>query len=573
MRRSTAFGRGAARALLLATLAMSGATAARAESARLDYRGRVLGSRQVETMARRALAAPSDTAAVRALLGALVTRLQDDGYLDARATATWQPGPPSVLSVEVNEGTRLRLASLVLRTASADDSAAFGRLLDLAPGGWISPGRVGDAVERAVRGAIAAGHPYAALGVVGWDERDGGVRVTLSGALGPRVTVTGVRFEGLRVTRPSLAERAVGRLVGLPYDPAAAEAGRDRLRQLGLFRSVTLEGLEGEADWSRGRVVYKVEEPRYNRFEGVIGAQGQGQAVGQVRVDLGNVLGTGRAAGLAWEGRGNGVANLSAHYAEPLVFGAPLRLEAAVSQEIQDTIYVRTRWGGRARFALSGQEGVEAGYQMERVVQEDGEVEEAQSQNTVFSLDRDALDDPEAPRRGTRARLTATQSFKRETLRPSGSRTARASQVDLATEWHRPFGPGAGLALEVRAAGRFSSERVLPFYDRLPLGGATSLRSYDEEAFHVDRYLLTRSEWGWFPGGRDDRVFVFWDHAWSATRLPAGDGTRLDVANHDGLGFGLRLDAAGGVVGIAYGWAPGNSALEGKIHLQLVSTF
>jgi hypothetical protein len=39
------------------------------------------------------------------------------------------------------------------------------------------------------------------------------------------------------------------------------------------------------------------------------------------------------------------------------------------------------------------------------------------------------------------------------------------------------------------------------------------------------------------------------------------------------VGFGLRLEAAGGLLGLDYGLEPGRAALEGKVHLQLVTTF
>ena len=104
-------------------------------------------------------------------------------------------------------------------------------------------------------------------------------------------------------------------------------------------------------------------------------------------------------------------------------------------------------------------------------------------------------------------------------------------------------------------------------------GGAKSLRGFDEEAFRVDRYVLSSLEWRWFLGPRGQRAFLFWDHASMATRLvvPEG-GDRLEVLHRDGLGFGLRLEAAGGLVGVDYGLEPGRPPLEGKIHLQLVST-
>jgi len=43
--------------------------------------------------------------------------------------------------------------------------------------------------------------------------------------------------------------------------------------------------------------------------------------------------------------------------------------------------------------------------------------------------------------------------------------------------------------------------------------------------------------------------------------------------NADGVGVGLRLRAAGGLVDVDYGLAPGRGFLDGRIHLRLVSTF
>jgi outer membrane protein assembly factor BamA len=356
--------------------------------------------------------------------------------------------------------------------------------------------------------------------------------------------------------------------------PGRGAGGGERLAQLGLFRNVSFEGLEGEADWSRAQLVYRVEEPRYNRFEAVAGFQGDAGTAGLARLDLGNLLGTGRSGALRWESRGRGRSDFEARYAEPLLFGAPLRLEGVMQQQIQDSLYARTRWGGRGRFTLGAQEWLEVGWEQERVVQERGELERAEIQSTLFALERSTLDEPLAPRRGSRTRLDAAQSFKREILRPSGERSARASAAGLRGEWHRPFRRAAGLSLELTGAGRLSSQRVLPLFERYAVGGAASLRGHDEEAFRVDRFALSRLEWRWFLGQGGQRAFLFWDHAAMGTRLalPQG-GDRLVVLQRDGVGFGLRLETAGGLVGVDYGLEPGRPPLEGKIHLQLVSTF
>ena len=560
--------------------ALVGGGGARA-AARLEYRGSVLPRREVESLAAPALRAPGDSTALAALLGTVVTRLQELGHLEARAQAGWDAGR-AALWLETLEGPLFRLRSVTIETPDRSDSAAFGAGLTRRAGDPASPGAAGLAGERALRGVADEGYPYARLSLSRFEVDTAraasgaarGVALSYAGTRGPRVLISRLRVDGLKVTRPEVAVRSLGRLAGRPWDRAAALAARERLAQLGLFRNVSFEGLEGEADWSRARLVYRVEEPRYNRFEAVAGFQGDAGTAGLARLELGNLLGTGRSAALRWESRGRGRSDFEARYAEPLLLGAPLRLEGVMQQQIQDSLYARTRWGGRARFTLGAQERLEVGWEQERVVQERGELERAEIQSTLFALERSTLDEPLAPRRGTRTRLDASQSFKREILRPVGDRTSRASAAELHGEWHRPFGRGAGLSLELTGAGRLSSQRVLPLFERYAVGGAASLRGYDEEAFRVDRYALSRLEWRRFLGPGGQRAFLFWDHAVMGTRLalPQG-GDRLAVLQRDGAGFGLRLETAGGLVGVDYGLEPGRPPLEGKIHLQLVSTF
>ena len=568
-------------ALVLAGLA---AAASPSAAARLEWHGAVPSRRVAESALAPALAAPRDSAALATGLGRLVAGLQDEGWLDARASGEWSPAPPAVAPAEepvmrlvVREGARARIVALSVDAGEPADSARFASALGLTPGDWASPARARAAVERAVRAVVEDGYPYAQLGVIAFDWDASGARVRMAGTLGPRVTISRVRFEGLTTTREDVANRALGSLAGTTYSHASAEAARERLVQLGLFRSVAYEGLEGEGDWTRGQLVYRVEEPRYNRFEGAVGVQGRGDVVGLARLELDNLAGTGRAAALRWDSRGHGVEEFGARYAEPLVLGAPLRLEGALEQHVEDTLYTRTRWGGRLRFALSGQERLDAGYEQDRVVLPVGDVEEASLATTVFGLERDARDDRLSPRRGTRARLTASQTFKREDLRPEGTRKSRASAVEGVVEVHRRLrGPEGltGLSLELSGAGRFSSQSILPLFERYPLGGAATLRGHDEQEFLVDRYVLARLEWRVFLGAGRQRVALFWDHAAMATRVPLPEGgDRLDQEQRDGVGFGLRFETAGGLIGVDYGLEPGRAPLEGKVHLQLVSLF
>jgi len=514
-----------------------------------------------------------DSAKVRDGMGRLVARLEDRGHLDARATAA-KAG--SDWRITVVEGPRYRLSALTLETSAREDSVAFAGALGLAPGGWASPTAVSDAVARAVDAAVARGWPYARLAVAGFDWDSAGARVRLSGTLGPRVTIESVRLEGLAVTKPALVRKAMGPLEGRPFDPVAALAARDRAAQLGLFNQVVYEGLQGRGDWSKADLVYRFLEPRYYRVEGVVGLQSDRQVVGLARVDLDNLAGTGRAASLAWESRGSGRQDFAARYAEPYLFGTSLKLELAISQELEDTLWTHTVWGAQGVFPLGARGRGELGLDQERVVQPVGDVSQATLQTTRSAFQTDRRDDPLLARRGWFMRLEGAESFKTEHLRDGTRRKSNVGGANVAFEVLRPLGgrPRApGLALEVRWAGRFSSTRVLDPWERLPLGGAASLRGFDERQFLVDRYVLSRLEWRLPVGLAGQRVALFWDHANTSTRETLLGEDRLARGSHDGVGFGLRLATRSGLASLDYGLEPSRPPTEGKIHLRLISTF
>jgi len=555
-------------ATVIAALAALAALGPAARAASLELRSTRLSARQGAALFAPALRAPADSAALRASLAGLVARLEDDGLLDAHATAAWNGDR---LVVDVREGAAYRWRRIDVRAFAAAESAEIAAGLALVPGEPASPSRLTAAMDRALARATEHGHPYARLTVSGWDADSGGVAVAIGGSLGPDVTFGGVRFDGAHVTNARLLARAAGPLAG-PWKESAAEAARTRVEQLGLFRSVTLGAPEPGADFHRARVVMRVEERPYNEFEGVLGAQGGGGLVGLARVQLDNLAGTGRAATVRWESRGHGVSEALARYREPLVLGLPLALEFTLEQQTYDTLYTRSRGGFGAGWALSATEHVEAGAEIERVSQQAGDVHEASTQTTRVAWRHERLDDALTPRRGDRVSLEASQSFSRRAALDGAARSLRSSAAEAVFALHRPLGRGTGLALEVRAAGRIGSDHVLPIYDRFALGGAASLRGYDEEAFRVDRYALSRFEWRAFLGG-GQYAFLFWDHAAMATRLAAGTADRLQVLQKDGYGAGLSLTASAGRVAVTYGVASGSGPLAGKLHLQVLTPF
>ena len=568
-------------AAALAALAL--APAAQAQKSRLELQGWPLSARDAEGGFAAALRAPGDSVALASALSRAEVRLQSSGWLEARLTARWA-ADSTRLVLTAKPGERYRWGALSLAVPPGD-STRLASMIRWPRGEPADPSQLTTVVERALTAAESQGHAWAQLAVTAWEPDSGRVDVRLSGVLGPPVTISAVRIDGLKVTRRDVAERALGRLTNQVYDPAAARGAAARLAQLGVFSRTEYTGLEGGLQWETGTLTYKVEEPRYNRFEGAAGVQSDNSIVGLANLQMGNLLGTARATTLGWQSRGAGRSDFRADYTEPFLFGLPFRFEAALHQELQDSTYTRTRWGAKLGYALGTGDRIDVGIEEEHVVQPRGPVSNADLQNTVFAYERDSRDDLISPRRGSRVQTTGTGVFKAETLRPAhpgaGAETqhSNAGVGDARAEMHRRVRPTTGLALELWGNGRFSSQRVLSEYERTPVGGATTLRGHDEEEFRVDRVALSRLEYRWFPSASGERVSVFWDHALMFTREAVTDsagnviGDRGHTQSADGVGVGLRLRAAGGLVDVDYGLAPGRGFLDGRIHLRLVSVF
>ena len=122
------------------------------------------------------------------------------------------------------------------------------------------------------------------------------------------------------------------------------------------------------------------------------------------------------------------------------------------------------------------------------------------------------------------------------------------------------------IAVELHGAAAWGVN--IPPTELFYLGGATTLRGYDEDWFSGPRRVYANFEYR-FLVGPDSQIFVFTDlGAVTLIETPSVFDT-LRV----GYGFGARLESRGGILRINYGLAAGESLLRGKIHVNLGAAF
>jgi hypothetical protein len=438
----------------------------------------------------------------------------------------------------------------------------------------------------AVRDAsVSEGRYASAVSVDSLVPLGGDLHVHLRLEPGPPVRFDALDLPGASVTRPRSAATIAGLKEGATVTPELLAGARDRLQASGLFTVVGEPRVVAAAEAGRARVVIPVEESNASHFAGAVGvAQGEG-LTGTIDLGLGNIGGTGRAAGARWAGLGDGRSLYALRYREPALLGRPIDASFALDADVADSLFSQTRWslafGGR--LAPRARAGAAV----------------ARSEAIYSGLYR-----------GSSATWAWRGSLAWEGLAPaSNPRGGFASSLDLETGSRTERYPGFPemkrtlLSGRVAAAGAASlggsrvlfgavrAERVslgagdFPAEELRYLGGAEGLRGHRDRAFGGNRIVAATVEHRWITDPRGGRAFLFADMGGHALDAPVSAGTsplgssaslaRTELSDGWDFGYGAGLQArmASGLMGLTLGLRPGAALREGTLHLRYASTW
>ncbi len=398
---------------------------------------------------------------------------------------------------------------------------------------------------------------------------------------GPPVAIDSLDVGGSTM-RPSVVGSISGLTRGRVITPELLDDARTRLEQSELFASVGAIGVEKGLDPAHARVVAPLVENRLSRFEGALGIQNQGGVTGLFDLALGNIGGSGRAAGARWAGYGEGRSEYAARYREPTLLGTGLDAALSLEAQVADSLYTQTKWS----LDLSGRPFRNA--RLGGAIRRSGSAYTGAGRGTsaTWSLEGRmawrSLAPAENPVHGMSLSLTGEAG--RRTERYPGFPRATRGLLRAAAAWQaaHPTGSSRALYAAVRAEGISLGGDALPAEELRFLGGSEGLRGHRDREFAGDRILAMTLEHRWITGPRGGRVFVFVDgarheltapiEAGSARGLPGGTGslarTELSGGWDFGYGAGLRSPIRAGTVGIELGLSPGAPLRESKLHLR-----
>jgi len=349
----------------------------------------------------------------------------------------------------------------------------------------------------------------------------------------------------------------------------------------------------------------RVTEARTGQLNGVVGyappdsdTDAAPQLTGVFEARETNLLGTGRQVNFYWK---SGLLKiLRFGYAEPWIFGKPLTIgieygqlkqrnlnrgqlqgfpdnaPETVSEEQSGSISATTNFGRIFEGIMT------LGYKQINVPN----VGPPSVTTPTSNFQTPILSDPRAtspteptPYIGTKYSVTLrlTRDTRDYFLNPTrGRRDSIAVEVSrsdfrlrkawLSLQQYFPTWRKQTIAVELHGAAAWGVN--IPPTELFYLGGATTLRGYDEDWFSGPRRVYANLEYR-FLVGPDSQIFVFTDlGAVTLIESPSVFDT-LRV----GYGFGARLESRGGILRINYGLAAGDSLLRGKIHVNLGAAF
>ena len=534
--------------------------------------------------------APLDS--VQVVARRALAQLQRAGYYQAQIDSVSVDStqtPPAAL-LYVRRGPRIHVGAIEIEGAQALSADALREVMTTEVGTALDPDQLEDDVQALLDAYAAAGYPLAQIRIAEMQPQPGpapSLQVRIRIDEGPALTFTRISVpDGVR-SSPAYLARVTGLRPGAPmtdYDPSAMQ---ERLRETGLYQRVGEPALRITPDG--GAIVHlPLEEEAPGTFDLALGylpprgGNGSGQVVGNGQLQLRNLFGGGRVLGLQLDQRPGQVSTVDIHGTDPYVLGTPVQLGLRFVGEQRDSTYGKQAYhmAGGYRFG----EGLELVGTLVREVTKPGQagtrlaagrqrIDRARALFAGLGVRFHQVDDPVNPRRGfwmetNLERGRKVRSGQRVTAEGDTTRQQNTQRQERLRAEGRLFVPA--FAQQVLALGLDTRVLLSDTYDRsdlFRLGGANSLRGYDEDRFlgNVVGRLLVEYR---YPIDRVSYAYVFSD--WGFVQTP--ETTNLDARRelYPGFGIGLQFGTELGRFNVSYALNTEDpSPANGRVHIGL----
>lgn len=491
--------------------------------------------------------------------------------------------------VRISSGESVAVNTITINGLIGENVRDLRSRIRLADGDPLNMDILGEDLQSLLDALADAGNHMAVIKIdslVDVGTERGRYDVYLGLKVGPLIPVTDLYLEGAQRTNPGFVAQAIDLRLGEVLFSSDLTAYTNRLLDSGLFTSVGVAELEVYSD-STATIRVPVTEAPPGTFDLVLGylpagsLSSSGQLVGSGHLNLLSPFGFGRTIGLRLDRLPGQVSSVDIRVSDPQIFGLPILVGGSFRGLQQDSTYNRRGWSAEVGYAILRGVDVLARFTKEQSAPGSAGLKlkggtqriprsEVSFWGLMINLRR--LDNPFNPRsglsleslieRGDKIEKSKTIAVDDDTTRIT--QTVRQERLQLTARGFLPTFRTQTIAFGADLAVLLSN--VYDESDLFRIGGANSLRGYDEDQFRASTAIRLLIEYRVLLDALS-YAFVFTDVGYVETPrigdIPSTSGW------YPGFGLGMRFDTAAGLVSASYALNDKDGVTNGRVHLGI----
>ena len=496
----------------------------------------------------------------------------------------------NTIAVYFSNGPRVPIHSITITGAKNLDESELSGVMDTRINEVLDQATLTADIDRIVSKYGEKGFHFAKvqisdIQIVQINEDAFGLEVILSVDEGVKVKINDVLLVGAQRTRKSYLEFLMGTQNDdwLQRDLDEIQAALEGSRLFSFVYPIELIHVDREEHI----MVVSVEEEQPGTFDLVLGYQPPGASggnsglVGNGHLDLRNPFGYGRRIGLRLNRLPGQISSVDASFIDTYFFGTPFSLEAGFEGLQQDSTFSQRSIKGAIGYSF--QDGLETYATVNRQVTRPGQSGLALVQNVQriprsevtfwgFSIRYNSTNNPLNPQRGLHIETSLEggrkiqSSFERSIDGDTTTVTTRVRQQRLEA-FFRLYMPV--FTRQVLVIGNDAKVLVSENFDESDLyrlGGAQSLRGYDEDRFRGRLVSRTVLEWRYLFE-RTSFAYIFVDVGYlDRPDTPDFDGIK---ALYPGYGLGMQFETGIGLINTSLALSTTDAPSQAKVHVGL----
>ena len=466
-------------------------------------------------------------------LNRILEKYREDGFVFASIEPEVETTAPDQVHIHLHvyEGKRVRTGEITVEGNQLLSTGDLRRALGLRTGTPFSQTAFEGGIDKLLALYSERGYPTAEIEPTDFQlsEEQGTVDLRLQIRERSQIRIGAVKLTGLQKTKPEVVLRELPVQAGDAFDQREIDESFHRLVNLGYFYEVSPFLLEEGTTPEEIIFNAKVTEARTGAISGVIGYappttefEGAPQLTGVIEATETNLLGTGRVANFLW--KSGLLQTLKIGYTEPWAFGKPIKIALEYSQVKQRNQFTNAESNENAasvtvaaRFRRLFESSL--GFSYKRIGLPTNDPFLPVTSPSIHS----SITDVAAPAAQSGVKYGVILGLTRDSrdyfLNPTSGRLdhlafelsrgdfrMRKLWVDLRgyfPTWRRQV-----IAIGLHGAAAWGDN--IPPTELFYLGGANTLRGYDEDWFFGPRRIYANIEYRLLVG-RTSQVFVFTD--------------------------------------------------------------